>query len=85
MSWLGEKQAWVSVITSAAGNCEHLQAAATAKSITAHSKHVLSGKAAANSQDETQQKFANMSLSLLPTAGKVIFLMSLSAQAKQTA
>ncbi|OXB76312.1 UNVERIFIED_CONTAM: hypothetical protein H355_006723, partial [Colinus virginianus] len=37
------------------------------------SKHVLSGKAAANSQNETQQKFANMSLSLLCTAGKVIF------------
>lgn len=85
MSWLGEEQEWVCVITSAAGNCEHLQAAAATKSITAHSKHVLSGKATANSQNETQHKFANMSLSLLPTAGKVIFLMFLSAQAKQTA
>lgn len=84
VSWLGEKQEWVSDITSAVGNCEHLQAAAAAKSITAHSKHVLSGKATANSQNDTQQEFANMSLSLLPAAGKVIFLMFLSAQAKQT-
>lgn len=72
MSCLVE-QAWIFVLTSALGNCEHLQAAAAAKSITAHSKHVLSGKATANSQNETQQKFANMSLSLLCTAGKVIF------------
>lgn len=85
VNWLGEEQAWVFVLTSAVENCECLQAAVAAKSITAHSKHVLSGKATANSLNETQQKFANMSLSLIPTAGKVIFLMSVSAQAKQTA
>lgn len=81
--WLGAGQEWDR--TPAAGNCEHLQAAAATKSIPAHSKHVLSGKAAANSQSETQHKFANMSLSSLPTAGKVIFLVFLSVQAKQAA
>lgn len=76
LCWLGAGQEWDR--TPAAGNCEHLQAAAATKSIPAHSKHMLSGKAAANSQSETQHKSANMSLSSLPTAGKVIPHVSIS-------